>query len=58
MPGAMRVVPGDPDRSYLLRTLEGAPGIVGQRMPLNGPYLSDAQITTIKQWIANGALRN
>lgn len=57
MPGAMRVVPGEPDRSYLVRTLEGS-GIVGQRMPINGPYLTEAQIAMIKQWIAMGAPRN
>jgi hypothetical protein len=58
MPNAMRVVPGDPERSYLLRTLEGAAGIVGQRMPISGPYLTDAQIAMIKQWIVMGAPRN
>ena len=57
MAGAMRVVPGEPDRSYLLRTLEGS-GIVGQRMPINGPYLTEAQMGMIKQWIAAGAPRN
>jgi len=58
VPGTMRVIPGDANGSYLVRTLEGAPGIVGQRMPINGPYLSDAQIAIVKAWIANGAVRN
>ena len=31
----MRVVPGDPDNSYLIQKLEGRPGIVGLRMPLS-----------------------
>src|SRR5262245_16081948 len=35
-PGAIRVVPGDPAASYFIQKLEGLPGIVGQRMPLNG----------------------
>ena len=58
VPGTMRVIPGDPDRSYLVRTIEGTSGIAGQRMPVNGPYLSEAQIANIKQWIAMGAPRN
>jgi mono/diheme cytochrome c family protein len=58
MPGAMRVIPGDPARSYLVRTIEGTSGIAGQRMPINGPYLTEAQIAIIKQWIASGAPRN
>ena len=54
----MRVIPVDPDRSYLVRTIEGASGIVGQRMPINGPYLTGAQIAIVRQWIAQGAPRN
>jgi hypothetical protein len=56
--GSMRVVPGDPDRSYLVRTIEGASGIAGQRMPINGPYLTGEQIAMVRQWIAQGAPRN
>jgi hypothetical protein len=56
--GATRVIPGDPDSSYLIQKLEGAPGIVGQRMPFNGgPFLSGGQILIIRRWIANGAPR-
>ena len=34
----------------------GDPGIVGLRMPRNGPpYLTDDQINQVKQWIQNGA---
>ncbi len=58
-PGAVRVIPGDPDSSYLVHKVEGLPDIVGRRMPFNGPpYLTDGQITIIKRWIANGAPRN
>src|SRR5262245_2035979 len=32
-PGAVRVVPGDPANSYLVRKLEGASDIAGVRMP-------------------------
>src|SRR6266487_2127372 len=38
-PGAVRVVPGDPDNSYIVQKLEGSVGIAGARMPINGPYL-------------------
>jgi hypothetical protein len=58
-PGAIRVIPGDPDNSYLIQKLEGAAGIVGRRMPFSGPpYLSDGQILIIRRWIALGAPRN
>jgi hypothetical protein len=57
--GAIRVIPGDPDDSYLVQKLEGAPGIVGRRMPFSGPpYLTDGQILIIRRWIAIGAPRN
>src|SRR5258707_12082769 len=35
--GAIRVIPGDPENSYLVRKLEGLPGIAGARMPPSGP---------------------
>jgi hypothetical protein len=56
-PGAIRVIPGDPDNSYLVQKLEGAPGIVGLRMPLNtaGRYLTPGQIAVIRRWIELGA---
>jgi hypothetical protein len=57
-PGAVRVIPGDPENSYIIQKIEGRPGIVGARMPLNGPYLSDGQILIIKRWIETGAPRN
>ena len=43
-PGAIRVVPGDPDASYLVQKIEGAPGIVGERMPQTPPFLTPGQI--------------
>jgi hypothetical protein len=52
-----RVVPMDPDGSFLLQKLEGTPGIVGARMPADGPpYLQQATIDVIRQWIQDGAL--
>lgn len=35
--GVLRVAPGDPDASYLVRKLEAAAGITGGRMPPAGP---------------------
>lgn len=54
--GAIRVVPGDPEKSYLIHKLEGRSGIVGLRMPRSGPpYLTEGQIRVIRRWIENGA---
>jgi hypothetical protein len=58
-PGAIRVIPGDPENSYLVHKVEGRPGIFGLRMPNNGPpYLTLGQITILKRWIEIGAPRN
>lgn len=54
MPGLLRVAPGDPDASYLVRKLEGR-DIVGGRMPLGRAPLPQAQIDAIRSWIAQGA---
>jgi hypothetical protein len=55
-PGAIRVMPGNPDGSYLVHKLEGASGIVGGRMPQNGPpFLTAGQVSTIRRWIELGA---
>lgn len=58
VPSLDRVEPGDPDNSYLIRKLEGGPGITGTRMPQGGPFLSQATIDEIRQWIADGAPDN
>ncbi len=58
-PGAIRVIPGDPDNSYLVRKLEGASDINGQRMPRgNGPFLTEGQMLVIRRWIREGAPNN
>ena len=58
-PGTMRIVPGDPDNSYLIQKVEGRRGIAGNRMPNNGPpYLTDGQIMILRRWVAIGAPRN
>jgi hypothetical protein len=57
--GATRVIPGDPNGSYLVQKIEGRPGIVGLRMPFNGPpYLTSGQIAILRRWIEEGAQRN
>jgi hypothetical protein len=62
-PGAIRVIPGDPENSYLIHKLEGITtgphAIVGERMPRGtGPFLTDGQIRVIKRWIELGAQDN
>jgi len=57
--GAMRIAPGDPNNSYLIQKLEGASGIVGVRMPANGPpYLTEGQMSIIRRWVEIGAPNN
>lgn len=55
-PGAIRVIAGDPENSYLVHKLEGRSDIVGLRMPrTQGPFLTDGQMLVIKRWIELGA---
>lgn len=49
-----RVVPGDPDNSFLIQKLGSFPPF-GDRMPLNGPYFQQVTINVIREWIDNGA---
>ena len=57
--GAVRVIPGDPENSYIVHKVEGRPGIVGRRMPFSGePFLSAGQVLILKRWIELGAPRN
>jgi hypothetical protein len=58
-PGATRVIPGDPDNSYIVKKLEGAPDIAGVRMPRGtGPFLTPGQMLVIRRWIQQGAQNN
>lgn len=54
--GLLRVTPGSPEASFLLRKLTGdlEPG-EGAPMPLLGSPLPPAQIELIRSWIAAGA---
>jgi hypothetical protein len=52
-----RVEPGDPDNSYLIHKLEGTQ-TVGTQMPQGGPFLNQATIDMIRDWISDGAPNN
>jgi hypothetical protein len=57
--GAVLVIPGDPESSYLIRKLEGRDIANTARMPQNGPpYLTTGQIQIIRRWIETGAANN
>ncbi|MDZ7644328.1 MAG: hypothetical protein U5K76_09060 [Woeseiaceae bacterium] len=57
VPSLDRVQPGEPDNSYLIRKLEGTQS-VGDRMPQGGPFLEQATIDMIRQWITDGEPNN
>ena len=57
-PSLKRVKPGDPDNSYLIRKLNGGPGISGDRMPQGGPFLTPSELQRIRDWILAGAQNN
>jgi hypothetical protein len=55
--GLLRVAPGKPEESYLMRKLEGThvqAGGSGERMPPTGP-LDPALVGAIRAWILAGA---
>lgn len=54
MPAIRLVQPGDFANSYLYRKIVGI-GITGERMPQGGPFLSDAQVALVRDWIRRGA---
>lgn len=56
--GWKRVVPNDPDASFLVHKLEGGPNLIGTRMPLGGSPLSEDKIQLVRDWIADGAPRD
>jgi len=45
-----------PEESYLVMKVRGAPGIKGERMPIDAPMLSEEQIRTIELWAASIAV--
>jgi len=54
----LRVQPGDPDSSYMIRKIQGGPGISGGQMPLGGPPLPQSTIDIMRQWVTEGALNS
>jgi hypothetical protein len=50
------VIPGDPDNSYLIKKLEGAPDINGSPMPEGSQGFDEDKVELVRSWIANGAL--
>lgn len=56
VPTATRVVPADPDASYLILKLEAGEGIVGGQMP--SVPLDAERIQLVRDWIAQGAQDN
>jgi hypothetical protein len=48
--GLIRLVPGDPDNSFLIQKLEGTTNLGGQ-MPLVGCCLQQVTIQVIREWI-------
>ncbi len=55
VPALLRVKPGDPANSYLIKKLEGTHS-VGSQMPIGSPPLAASVIGVIRIWIQLGAL--
>ncbi len=52
--GLLRVVPFDPDNSFLVIKVEGPATQFGNLMPLTGPPLAAEEIDAIRKWIQAG----
>lgn len=50
--GQPLIAPGEPDRSYLIRKVEGAEGIVGGKMPVVGSELDIDELAMLKAWVS------
>ncbi len=48
------VVRGDASASYLVRKLEGGPGILGVQMPAGSPTVLPTYVGMVRQWIDQG----
>jgi len=56
--GTCNVIRGNPDASYLIKKLTGAPGSIGNRMPEGGDPIDSADLLKLRQWMAEGARDN
>ena len=55
----LRIKPGDPDNSYLVRKVQGTAGAPNpSQMPFGLPPLPQAQIDALRAWVTAGALNN
>jgi hypothetical protein len=54
-PNVLRVDPGNPANSYMIRKIMGTPGISGLQMPYMETPLPAATQAAMAQWVANGA---
>ena len=52
-----RVIPGDPQGSYVVMRVEGRQS-VGSRMPLGGVPLDSIDVANLRNWISQGASEN
>jgi mono/diheme cytochrome c family protein len=50
-PEVLRVKPGDPENSYLIRKVKGDPSITGTQMPLIGEKLTPEEIGLLEAWV-------
>ena len=50
-PEMLRVKPGDPENSYLIRKVKGDPSITGVPMPLIGEKLTAEEISLLEAWV-------
>jgi len=57
-PNRFRVLPGDSGLSFVFNKISEPAPFCGQRMPLLGAPLEDAEQQTIRDWIDQGALHN
>lgn len=51
-PEELRVDPGNPESSYLMKKLRGEPGIVGLQMPMIGDKLTEEEMDLVASWIS------
>ena len=54
-PGAVLVIPGDAEGSYLVQKLRGTDGIVGEQMPSTGDAVDETRLQLVVDWIDAGA---
>ena len=57
MPSLLRVAPGDPANSYLVRKITPGSSIDGAPMPF-GATITDADRQLVREWVARGAPRD